>query len=233
MNIQSVSTVLARWVSRIPVTMSIGIAALVIACFPSAGNVLQFDRQAILAGEIWRLATGHLSHWGGDHIQWDLLMFVVLGSACEIRDPRRMYACLFAAAASVSVLVLGAFPEIAAYRGLSGVDTALFTLLAVGLLRDGRRQQCGYTVLVTGGLLLGFIAKTTFEAITGHAFFVDQQTAGFELLVWDHIVAAVVGVWVACVASADRSKPTTLCANGSKPTSTWMGLGLFRSWIKG
>jgi hypothetical protein len=129
-------------------------------------------------------------------LQWDLLMFIVLGAVCESRNRQRMWTCVAGAAAAVSFLVLVFFPAIDCYRGLSGIDTALFTLLAVDLIRDARRQQRQLIAGTVSGLLLGFIAKTVYEATTGHAFFVDQTAAGFELLVWDHIVAGFVGVLI-------------------------------------
>jgi rhomboid family GlyGly-CTERM serine protease len=168
-----------------------------IACIPSAGELLQYDRTQILSGEFWRLATGHLTHWNFEHIQWDLLMFVVLEAVCEMRSPRRMWMCTALSAALVSTVVFFWFPEVTAYRGLSGIDTALFTLLSLDLLRDALRQRTPAMALATGGLLVGFVVKTGYEAATGHAMFVDQHAAGFDLLIWDHIVAGITGAIVA------------------------------------
>ncbi|MEX2171388.1 MAG: rhombosortase [Pirellulales bacterium] len=193
MNLAAITTTIVRQLARIPVTLAVVLLAVVIAYVPSAAEMFQFNRAAIAAGETWRLATGHLTHWNAEHLQWDLLMFVVLGTVCEMRNPRQMRRCVVAAAGVVSVLVFCVFTDIDTYRGLSGIDTALFTLLAIELMRDARRQRSGMSAFVTGGLLLGFVAKTAYEAVTGQAMFVEQQSAGFELLVWDHIVAAVVG----------------------------------------
>jgi rhomboid family GlyGly-CTERM serine protease len=189
-------TVVIEQSTRIPVTLTITLLAVVIACVPSAAELLQFDRGGIVLGEFWRLATGHLTHWNIEHIQWDLLMFVALGAICELRDPRRQRICVLAATASVSMLVFFAFPSLNEYRGLSGIDTALFTLLAIDLMRDAVRNKSGMLAIVAGGLLIGFMAKTAFEAVTGHAYFVDQGAAGFDLLIWDHVAAAVVGALV-------------------------------------
>ncbi len=101
-------------------------------------------------------------------------MFVVLGAVCELRDPRRMRGCVLVAAAAVSALVFLCFPEIETYRGLSGIDTALFVLLAVGIVRDAAREDNRGLTLAAGGLLLGFAAKPMYEAITGQTYFVDQ-----------------------------------------------------------
>jgi rhomboid family GlyGly-CTERM serine protease len=197
MNSRSLASNTLKWIAAIPVALVVATTAIIVACSPLAGDALQFDRTAIVGGEWWQLATAHVTHWNLEHLQWDLLMFVVLGAACEMRNRQRMRLCTGAAAACVSLLVLLCFPEIETYRGLSGVDTALFTLLAIDLMRDARKRQQPLMAAAIGGLLVGFMAKTGYEAATGHAFFVDQTAAGFELLVWDHIVAAAVGVVVA------------------------------------
>jgi rhomboid family GlyGly-CTERM serine protease len=193
----AVLTIAWKKAATILVTLVVAVLAALLASSPSATEVLQFDRAEILAGEVWRLATCHLTHWNVEHLQWDLLMFVVLGAACEMRSPRRMWLCTGLAAASVSLLVFYRFPGCGAYRGLSGIDTALFVLLGIDLMREARRQRQPALFLAIGGLLLGFLAKTAYEAVTGHAFFVDQSAAGFDLLVWDHIVAAAVGAAIA------------------------------------
>lgn len=187
---------LAQSFARMPVTVLITIAAITAASSPILSEMLQFDRERIAGGELWRVATAHISHWNLEHLQWDLLMFVVLGAICELRNPRHMRACVVLSAASVSALVYLAFPALTFYRGLSGIDTALFTWLACSLLGDARRTENKPLFGAIASLLTALALKTAFEAFTGHAIFVDQNRAGFELLVWDHIVAAVVG---ACV----------------------------------
>ncbi|NOY42897.1 MAG: rhombosortase [Planctomycetes bacterium] len=189
---------------RVPVTSSIAVAAIIVAVFPSLANLLQYDRAAIEGGEFWRLATCYLTHWNADHLTWDLLMFLVLGGACEIRNPLRMRTSLLAGIVAVSALVYLAFPDITTYRGLSGLDTAMFTLLATGLLCEAWRERNTLQTLATGGLLLALSAKTVYEAVTGQTLFVDQQAADFVPLVYDHIAGAAVGV------AASFLKPSTL-----------------------
>jgi rhomboid family GlyGly-CTERM serine protease len=207
-DLQKSITFIIRQAARVPVTLTMAMCAVAIACVPSVGEMLEFDRTRIAAGEIWRLATGHLTHWSVEHLQWDLVMFVTVGAVCEIRNPRRMRLCVVAAAASVSAVVFFGFPTMEAYRGLSGIDTALFTLLAVDLLRDAWRHR-NFTVATAAGFFLaGFAVKTAYEAITGQALFVDQHSAGFDLLVWDHIVAAAAGMIVACYDTCFKNRYT-------------------------
>ena len=183
--------------ARIPTTATIAFAALVVAALPFASSALQYERDSIMAGELWRFATCHVTHWNGEHLLWDLLMFVVLAAWCERRNPLRMRMCLAFGVIAVSSTVFLFFPHMQAYRGLSGVDTALFTLLAVELFHEGRRERDRLQCIATGGLLLGFVAKLAYEAIAGSTIFVDEQAAGFAPLVWDHLAGAVVGMVVA------------------------------------
>jgi rhomboid family GlyGly-CTERM serine protease len=184
---------LVKQLAKVRLTLIMGLSALLIAALPALGNLLQLDRAALAAGDLWRLATCHLTHWNVEHLIWDLLMFIVLGAACELRNPQRMRCCVATAAAAVTVLVLLCFPEIETYRGLSGIDTALFVLLAVEIVRDALRDGNRLLTLAAGGLLVGFMAKTIYEATTRQTIFVDQAAAGFVPLVWDHLVAGGIG----------------------------------------
>jgi rhomboid family GlyGly-CTERM serine protease len=185
------------WLYKAPVTAAVAFAALTIAAMPPVGDALAFDRGAILGGEFWRLATCHATHWSAEHLQWDVLMFVVLGTLCEYRCPTRMRICLAAGAAAVTVVVLAFFPEVGRYRGLSGIDTALFVLLAIDTLQESWRDKQFMPAMITCGLFLGFIAKTAFEAFAGKTVFVDEHAAGFVPLVWDHVAGAAIGALLA------------------------------------
>jgi hypothetical protein len=121
----------------------------------------------------------------------------VLGAICEWRNPRQMRWCAAIAAAVVSALVVGYFPEITMYRGLSGIDTALFALLAIELIHDARRDSNRILASAAALLLAGFALKTGYEALTRQTLFVDEQAAGFVPLVWDHVAAGFVGLCAA------------------------------------
>ena len=197
MNLSVVAKNARHLLTKVPATATIAFVALATAAVPFASNALQYERSSIMVGEWWRLATCHVTHWNEEHLLWDFLMFMVLGAWCEWRSPRRMRMCLVIGAIAVSSTVILLFPRMQAYRGLSGVDTALFTLLAVELFREGRRERDRWQCVVTGGLLLGFVAKVAYEAIAGSTIFVDEQAAGFVPLAWDHLAGAVVGMVVA------------------------------------
>ena len=186
-------------VYKAPVTASVGLIALLLALFPAMGELLQYERTAIIGGQVWRLVTCYLVHWNVDHLCWDWLMFVVLGAICEMRNRGQMRGCLVAAVAAVSMVVFWKFPEIVSYRGLSGLDTALFTLLATDLFCEAKRHGNKIQAIAMGGCLLSFVAKTIFEVTTGRTLFVDQEAAEFVILVFDHLAGAVVGFIAALI----------------------------------
>ena len=93
-----------------------------------------FDRTAIASGQLWRLVTGHWTHWSGEHLVWDLLVFAVVGGALELRGGRRVFLlCAVLSALLISAGVWVLQPDMVEYRGLSGIDCALVTLVAVDL----------------------------------------------------------------------------------------------------
>jgi rhomboid family GlyGly-CTERM serine protease len=180
---------------RAPLLLTLASA---IIALPIAGGwlqqVLQFDRDAIRNGEVWRLVTGHFTHRTFDHFFWDTVTFGFLAALCAIRSQKR-----FLATAGISTLLISAtvwicHPEIHFYRGLSGIDSALFALLAVSILKESLAERDWPYLLLGCGLTAAFIGKTAFELVTGSTLFVDSQAVNTLCLV--HVVGAVVGAGI-------------------------------------
>lgn len=130
--------------------------------------------------EVWRLVTGHWTHWSASHLAWNLASFLVLAVACELDRAcgrRRLLATIACAALDIPAALWLALPGMSRYRGLSGIASALFTLLAVSLLRDGMANGHRTRTLVGAGALIAFGSKIIFELATGNLLFV-QPTAG-------------------------------------------------------
>ena len=171
-------------------------AAVVVFLWPGLSAHLQYDRTAIAAGQVWRLVSGHWAHYSLDHVFWDVIAFVALGVACERSSRARFLVCLVASALAISVSVWLMLPEMQVYRGLSGIDSALFTLLAASMWIDGRRsERRGLQAIAMAGVS-AFLLKVAFELITGHTVFVkdmDPRAVGVPLA---HIVGAGCGLLV-------------------------------------
>ena len=125
---------------------------------------LSFDRRW---SEPWRLFTGHLVHWSFDHLAWDLAVFVGLGVACELQSRRRTAAAVALAALAIALGTPLLAPGLTTYRGLSGLDAALFSLLAGRCLR-----RASPSARAAGALaLLALAGKIGWELATGVPLF--------------------------------------------------------------
>ncbi len=169
-------------------------AALLVAVVPGAAGFLEYDRAAIAAGEIWRIVTGHWTHVNADHLIWDVLTFAVLGALCERAHRGRFLACVAGSALAIPPVVGALLPELATYRGLSGIDCALFALLAATGFREGLAAGRRGWAVAAGAALLALLAKVTYEATTGGTLFVDSASAGMIPVPLAHVVGAVVGI---------------------------------------
>ena len=187
----------------IPVlTLGITAVVLLIGAVDSLAASLQFDRAAIAAGEWWRLLTGHLAHWSRDHLFWDLAVFAVLGAICEREDRQRFALCGFLSAVAISVGIWLLLPDLTTYRGLSGVDSALFALLVGTILRTAVRDQRWTWVAGASLLLIGFLGKTVFEVATGATLFVDSTGSGMIPIPLAHVLGAAAGLTLGMVRRA-------------------------------
>ena len=117
-------------------TVLIGLSALSATLSSQLTSLLQFDRTAFMDGEVWRVFTGHLTHWSLSHLFWDILVFLVLAGVIERFSRRRLLVCFASASLIISLLVFTFLPEMTFYRGLSGIDSALFMMLLVMFYRQ-------------------------------------------------------------------------------------------------
>ena len=174
---------------------------LLACCFAAHGLsalsvALQFDRDAIAGGQLWRVATGHLTHWNGEHFFWDAVIFAPMGWLAESQSRRRYFVCLLGALLAIGAALWFLRPDVQAYRGLSGLDTALFAMLGSRLLVEKLRARqwgwvCGATIL-----LAALAAKLAYECLTGGLLFVDPRAAGFMPIPLAHIAGAAIGIAV-------------------------------------
>lgn len=98
---------------------------------------MQFDRQAILGGELWRLWTGQFCHWSSLHLAGNMAALAAL-SLIGGRGMRRWLALLPVISPLLSLTLLGLLPELQHYRGASG----LVAVLAIGVATEGGLIGC-------------------------------------------------------------------------------------------
>jgi rhomboid family GlyGly-CTERM serine protease len=189
------------------VTLTIASVALAIHLLPGLSAALQFERLAIANGQWWRILTGHLTHWNADHIFWDLLMFIILGVMVEQLGRLRLVLLCLTSAAGISLVIWCTQPDLPTYRGLSGVDTALFVYLACSLLTTARQARRWSGCVFPAVLLAGFAAKVIYEVVAGTTLFVDSQRAGFVVVAMAHLTGALIGVAMGWSLKSFRHEP--------------------------
>jgi rhomboid family GlyGly-CTERM serine protease len=170
----------------------VSLAALALVT-PDLTAAWELSRTAVADGEWWRVVTGHLTHWNLDHLFWDAATFFGLAAVCMWRRPVTTVAAVLVGGIVISATVLAAHAELETYRGLSGLDTALFTLMATMIYQEARRDGDRALGAAAKWAVAALVAKTTYEVLTGATLFVDSEGAGFVPLASAHAAGAVVG----------------------------------------
>ena len=83
-----------------------------------------------------------------------------------------------------------------AYRGLSGVDSALLVLLFMELWSDAIRSGQPKQMLFPAACLAAFVFKVAFEVTTGDTIFVKSLGSGMVGVPLAHVAGAAVGFLV-------------------------------------
>ncbi len=176
---------------------SIGLAAFASLLFllPALAEPLELDSSVFKTGEWWRLITGHLVHFDLQHFAVDTLTLLLLGSACELIDAKRARWTLAISALTVSVGVVLFASNIEIYRGLSGIDSALFTFLGVQLWRRYRERGGANNTALLGLLPVAlFIGKIAFEITSGTSLFAPNSA--FAPVPVAHLIGGITGLVV-------------------------------------
>ena len=179
-------------------TLALVLVALAAAAWVTgAGSALELRPSGALRGGWWRVVTCHLAHWSAAHLAWDAGALLLLAAACDRIDPRggrRLAVALAVAALAIPASVLLFDPMLDTYRGLSGLDSTAFALVAVRAFVLARNSRVRIVAAIT---FAGFIAKVVAESVTGEALFATRAGDGTEVVPLTHAVGALVGVLVA------------------------------------
>jgi rhomboid family GlyGly-CTERM serine protease len=152
---------------------------------------------------VYRLVTCHWLHWSTNHLAWDLAMFAVLGSLCERRSRGRFLGSLLVSAVAIPLVVMVAHPELASYRGLSGIDSALFGLLVTEHFVAGARARNWGSAVMFGLMGAALFVKIALEMHAQANLFVSDTS--FTPVPLAHLVGALVGLAIGT--GSRRSSP--------------------------
>ena len=130
---------------------------------PTLSASLEYNRTAILAGELWRLWTGHLVHFSFQHAVMDGIALLVAGlMTIHLFGTERIWRHFFWLAPMISLGLMWWSPTLMVYRGLSGIAVALALLVAAELYQTNPPSRpwvaffCVVMVLKTIGEANGF-----------------------------------------------------------------------------
>ena len=167
--------------------------AIFVYLIPGLEEWLQYDRWAIQGGQIWRLVTGHWTHTSFDHLLLDVVTFLALAIVCQRFDRRAFYRAITASLVLIPLALWTLQPALGTYRGLSGIDSALFVLATLLLYRNARSDRLPWARWPAGLALLLFAAKVAFELGTGQALFL-QGSAQLTVVPLAHLAGALSGL---------------------------------------
>lgn len=146
-------------------------------------SALEFDRDAVASGELWRLLTGNAVHYSGAHVAFDLSVLAIAAAMLG----RRSWGIAAAASLAVGLGLFVFAPHVETYRGLSGVSVAMVTAAVLQQLVRTRHP------LIAGiGLLLAvkLVAEVATGRFIGPALELGDMGAPIPLA---HLLGAVAG----------------------------------------
>lgn len=174
--------------------MALAVIALLVQLSPTAQAVLQFDRDQIAAGEIWRLLTGNFVHYSWPHLAANLGAFAALCWIAEGRS-RGVLAVVTLSALAVGTGVFSLAGGVTTYRGVSGVDCALAAwMLTTMAFQDGRLKGLAWV-----GVLSLVAFKSIFEAVTGQLMLPTSAPAGVAVVGVTHVIGLAIGIAAAMI----------------------------------
>lgn len=184
-----------------------GLLALACLAFALGGDgareAARYDREAVLAWELWRLVSAHFVHLGWAHLWMNLAALAVL---VLLFDPL-LDAADWSGATAASIVLIDAglllgHGAIGWYVGLSGVLHGLLVAGALALI--AARSHLGWAVLgVTA-------AKLAYEQWLG-PLPLSEGTAGGRVIVAAHLYGAAGGAaWFAASRLVRRARRARL-----------------------
>jgi rhomboid family GlyGly-CTERM serine protease len=154
-------------------------------------GLLRYQRDAILAGQWWRLLTGNLVHLGWPHLWLNLVGLLLVWLLFQRALPQRVWLTVTAVSSLAVGLGLLIFdPNLAWYVGLSGTLHGLFAAGLVASLAAGQRAEWLLLVL--------FIAKLSWEQLVGPTPG-TSALAGGNVIVDAHLYGTVGGAFTVVV----------------------------------
>lgn len=196
-------------------TMTLLAILIALHFIPVDKTLLYFSATDIAQGETWRVLSGHFIHADLQHLFWNCLGLLVLGTLIERRSGWILCTTLGTGVIAVSLLLLSPVSKLDYYCGLSGV---LNTLLLVALWLEWMHTR-SRTLLVVACLCL---AKVVFEVSLGTSVITHISWPPYA---WSHVAGLAGGVVLILFHMGFGSTPAPVVPRHrqiNKQTSTWV-----------
>jgi rhomboid family GlyGly-CTERM serine protease len=164
------------------------------ACGTPVRLALRFERDAILAGQVWRLLTAHMVHLGWTHCMLNLagLGLCLLVAPDLFRSAGALWRRFALLALGVGVLMLVLPIAVQSYVGLSGV---LYGLFVLGLWPQARSNWIA-------ALCLGFVlGRMLWQWMAGPSI-AEELMIGGNIVAQAHMYGVLVALAMLAVAHA-------------------------------
>lgn len=163
-------------------TMVIVGASLLAYCSPWVSGWLVYDRDAILAGQWWRVMTSSIVHFSPSHLFWNVMVFGAAGWIIETAPYRGFWLVIGLSACTPGVLLLLVLPQFEFFGGLSGLATGAVAYLCLCKAWRVERGRAGWLVL------LGLIGVKIFlETVMDAPLFAGSDHAAFRVVPGVHV----------------------------------------------
>jgi rhomboid family GlyGly-CTERM serine protease len=176
--------------------LAVALAALAAQLVPAAREVLIYDRAAIGSGEVWRVWTGHLVHFGWPHFLVDAGLLLLIGWTVAKEFPRTAWLGLLLQPPFISAAIYLLDPEMGRYAGLSAVNLGLLLLLAARGWTGDRRDWFWPAIVVI------YVVELSYEIWRGGqgGGFIRFDEPGVKVATSAHLAAVAYALlaWAWC-----------------------------------
>ena len=170
----------------------------------SATALFELNKSAVVAGEYWRLFTGHFTHWDFSHLFWDLSAFAIAGMVFyKVSQRNLLWSLVGFSAIFISLWVFIFSPEIEIYRGLSGIDTALFAYICLNMIVLAIQNKEKTPLFCSLAMFFLIMAKIAYEVFSGNTLFV---TSGNFVPLYSAHIAGLIAAFVFYFITIRREK---------------------------
>lgn len=174
-------------VTNLSMPLSVLVLLCVTPCLWLGGEgtaaLLEYDRSRILAGEVWRLLSGNGVHLSVAHVGANVVGLLLIGALAARLGVAVPLVLSVICALTVGGGLLTLAPEVAGYRGLSGVLHGLLAFILGRAAINGDRTAAAAFV--------GLAALLCFEAVSGRGLL---PGLAMDVIVEAHALGALAGV---------------------------------------